>query len=85
MLRWCAIYKDQPETDECTDEHAPPATVQKRFQNALRLGMHDGRPVKAMWLIDLAAEQTVIEVWGEVPLPVEALHKAYSKEKEKPR
>jgi len=69
MLRWCAIYKDQPETEQCANEGAPPATILKRFRDATKLGMHDGRRVKAMWLIDLTAEQTVIDVWGEVPPP----------------
>jgi hypothetical protein len=87
MLRWYAIYRDAPQKEFCTEEHGAKVAVLKRFDYASQLGMHGGRAVIAMWLVDTEGEQPegVIAVYGRVPLPVEDLHQVYLREKEKPR
>ncbi len=71
MLKWCAIYQDDPQREHCTVEQAPRATVLKRFDDARRLGMHDRRAVVGMWLIDSGTQQDdVIAIHGRGPIPI---------------
>jgi len=87
MLRWCTIYKGEPQVERCTDEPTPRAAVAQRFQDAKRLGMHDGRAVLGMWLIEGTTQQEdVIEVYGRVPVPIQIRYAAYmASTKPKPR
>lgn len=48
MLLWYAIYKDNPRSTSHSEERAPRAAVLRRFDDAARLGMHDGRAVISM-------------------------------------
>ncbi len=78
MLLWHAIFKDKPQDTYCTKEQAPPAAVLKRFEHAMALGMHDGRVVIGMWLIDSSTQQgDVIKIYGLIPEPIRARHEAY--------
>ena len=78
MLKWCAIYQDDPQKEHCTEERAPKAEVVRRFEDAKRLGMHNGRRVKGMWLIDEPTQQEdVIQVHGSIPMPIKIRHDAY--------
>ena len=79
MLLWYAIYKDKPEDTFHTEERAPRAAVLKHFDDAAKLlGMHDGRAVSGMWLINRATEQDdVIRIHGAVPIEIRARHQAY--------
>jgi hypothetical protein len=79
MLLWCAVYKDKPPEDAyVTEERAPRGAVLKRFDDAARLGMHNGRAVSGMWLIDEASEQEdVVRVFGSVPGHIRVRHEAY--------
>ena len=78
LLVWYAIYKDEPRDAHHTEERAPRSSVLKRFDDAATLGMHNGRAVKSMWLIDEAAEQEdVVRLYGRVPAEIRARHKAY--------
>jgi hypothetical protein len=73
MLKWCAIYQDDPQKEVCIEEPAPRDAVLKRFG----LGMHGGRAVVGMWLIDGATEQDdVIAIYGHVPVPIQIRYAA---------
>ena len=85
MLLWYAISKDKPQDTYCTEERTPRATVLRRFEHAIALGMHDGRTVQGMWLIDEATQQgDVIRIHGLVPETIRARHEVYLRDKEKP-
>ena len=85
MLLWYAIFKDKPQDASCTEERMPRAMVLQRFDHATALGMHDGRSVIGMWLIDSATiEGDVIAVYGSVPEQIQARHAAYLQTKDKP-
>ena len=78
MLLWCAAYAGIDRRTSSARETAPRAAVLKRFDDAAQLGMHDGRAVLGMWLIDDATEQAdVIRVFGSVPAAITARHEAY--------
>jgi len=65
MLRWYAIYQDDPQKESWAKEMAPQDAVIQRFRDAKGLGMHNGRAVIGMWLIDGASEQEeVIDIYG---------------------
>ena len=82
MLLWYALFKDKPQDTYCTEERTPRAAVLQRFEHAMALGMHDGRSVIGMWLIDGSSQYgEVIKVHGLVPEPIRARHEAYLKEK----
>ena len=67
MLHWYAIHKDKPASTSHTEERAPRASVLRRFDDAAKLGMHDGRIVIGMWLIDDAtAPGDVVRCHGAV-------------------
>ena len=68
MLHWYAIHKEKLESTSHTEERAPRASVLRRFDDAAKLGMHDGRAVIGMWLIDDATVPgDVIRYYGTVP------------------
>ena len=78
MLLWCSVYKHRPQDAHCTEEQAPGAAVLRRFDDAAKLGMHDGHAVHGMWIIDQASEHgDVIRCHGESPLAIKVLHEAY--------
>jgi hypothetical protein len=79
MLVWYAIYKNKPQDETHTEERAPRAAVLKRFDDTVKLaGMHDGRAVIGMWLIDEATEQRdVVRVYGNAPIEIRTRHEAY--------
>ena len=78
MLLWYAVYKEKPQDALHTEERAPRATVLARFDDAAKLGMHDGRSVIGMWLIDRSAERgDVVRCCGLVPLKINARYEAY--------
>jgi hypothetical protein len=85
MPRWYAIFKDKPQDASCTEERMPRAMVLQRFDHAMALGMHDGRTVIGMWLIDEATQQgDVIRIHGLVPGPIRARHEVYLRENKSP-
>ncbi len=78
MLLWYTVYKDKPQDTPHAQERAPRAAVLKRFDDAAKLGMHDGRAVIGMWLIDEGTEQDdVVRRYGAVPLEIKVRHEAY--------
>jgi hypothetical protein len=78
MLLWYAVYKDEPQDAVHSEERAPPAAVLRRFDDAVQLGMHDGRAVIGMWLIDDATERhDVVRIYGAVPPAIGRRHAAY--------
>ena len=78
MLLWYAVYRDKPQDAPHTEEQAPRAAVLTRFDDAAKLGMHDGRAVIGMWLIDGSAERgEVVRCIGLVPLTINARYEAY--------
>ena len=78
MLLWYAVYKHKPKEPSHTEESAPHAAVFARFDDAAKLGIHNGRGVLGMWLIDGTAEQgDVIRCHGLVPLKINARYEAY--------
>ena len=78
MLLWYAIYRDEPQEAPHTQERAPRTAVLARFDDAARLGMHNGRGVIGMWLIDGSTEQgDMIRCLGSVPLTINARYEAY--------
>jgi hypothetical protein len=78
MLVWYAIYKNTPQEETHTGERVPRGAVLKRFDDAAKLGMHNGRAVSGMWLIDEATEQdNVIRIYGAVPLGIRTQLEAY--------
>jgi hypothetical protein len=78
MLHWYAVYKDTPHEAARTEERPPRARVLRRFGDAAVLGMHDGRAVIGMWLIDAASDQSdVIAINGDVPPEVRSRYEAY--------
>jgi hypothetical protein len=77
MLLWYAVYRDKPQEAPHTEERAPHPAVFARFEDAARLGMHNGRAVIGMWLIDGSAEQAdVVRCRGLVPLKINARYEA---------
>ena len=87
MLEWYAVYKENPLEEIHTDEPAPPATVLKRFEDAAKLGMHNGRAVVGMWLVEPQQRlpDVVLAIHGEVPPHIYGLHGMHLREREKPR
>jgi hypothetical protein len=79
MLLWYVVYRDKPQQEAPdTEERAPDAAVFARFDDAARLGIHNGRGVLGMWLIDGSAEQgDVVRCHGLVPLKINARYEAY--------
>ena len=78
MLLWYAVYRDNPQEAPYTEERAPHAAVFTRFDDAARLGVHNGSAVIGMWLIDGSAEQgDVVRCRGLVPLKINARYEAY--------
>jgi hypothetical protein len=78
MLLWYAIYKNTPQEETHTEERAPRGAVLKRFDDAARLGMHNGHAVSGMWLIDEATEQDdVIRIYGAVPIEIRTRYETY--------
>jgi hypothetical protein len=78
MLLWYAVYRHKPKDAPHTEERAPHAAVFARFDDAARLGIHNGRGVLGMWLIDGSAEQgAVVRCHGSVPLKINARYEAY--------
>ena len=77
MLLWYAVYRDKPQEAPHTEERAPHPAVFARFDDASRLGMHDGRAVMGMWLIDGSAEGDVVRCHGLVPLKINVRYEAY--------
>jgi hypothetical protein len=78
MLLWYAVYRHKPNDELHTEERAPHAAVFARFDDAARLGIHNGRGVLGMWLIDGSAEQgDVVRCHGSVPLKINARYEAY--------
>jgi hypothetical protein len=78
MLLWYVVHRDKPLEAIHTEERAPRADVFARFDDAARLGMHDGRGVLGMWLIDGSAEQgDVVRCRGLVPLKINARYEVY--------
>ncbi len=64
----------------------PREMVLRRFEHATALGMHDGRTVIGMWLIDSATrEADVIAIYGSVSEEIRARHSDYLHASEKPR
>ena len=76
-MLWYAIYRDEPQDVYRTEESSPLAAVIKRFEDAALLGMHDGRAVIGMWLIDSTTEQVVIRVHGLVDPKIRERHQKY--------
>jgi hypothetical protein len=77
MLLWYAVYTNMPQEKTHTEERAPRAAVLKRFDDTVKLaGMHDGRAVIGMWLIDQATND-VVRIYGAVPLEIRTRHVAY--------
>ncbi len=86
MLLWYAIFKDKPQDASCTEERMPREMVLRRFEHATALGMHDGRAVIGMWLIDSATQEgDVIAIYGSVSEEIRARHSDYLQAREKPR
>ena len=82
MLLWYAIFKDKPQDTYCTEERTPHAAVLQRFEHAKALGMHDGRTVTGMWLIDSSTQEgDVIKIHGLVPEPIRVRYEAFLKGK----
>jgi hypothetical protein len=78
MLLWYAVYREKPHDAPHTEEQAPSAAVLKRFDDAAKLGMHDGQAVIGMWLIDHDTEQDdVVRCYGAVPLKINARYEVY--------
>jgi hypothetical protein len=79
MLLWYAIYMNKPQEETHTEEGAPRAAVLKRFDDTAKLaGMHDGRAVTGMWLIDEASGQgDVVRIYGAVPIEIRTRHETY--------
>ena len=73
MLLWYAVYMHKPQDVSHTEERAPHVAVFAHFDDAARLGIHNGRVVLGMWLIDGSAEQgDVVSCHGSVPLKINA-------------
>jgi len=77
MLRWYAVYKDRLQVESHSEERAPRATVLKRFHDAAKLGMHNGRAVHGMWLIDPMAPQLAIAIFGRVPAHIQLAYEVH--------
>ena len=78
MLLWYVVYRDMPQDARHTEERTPNADVFARFDEAARLGMHEGRAVMGMWLIDGAIEQgDVVRCLGTVPLNINVRYEEY--------
>src|SRR5260370_19379586 len=78
MLLWYAVYRHKPKDAPHTEERAPHAAVFARFDDAARLGIHKGRGVLGMWLINGSAQQgDVVRCHGSVPLKINARYDAY--------
>jgi hypothetical protein len=78
MLLWYAVYRDKPQELTHTEERAPRDAVLRRFGDAANLGMHDGRGVIGMWLIDDATERhDVVSVFGIVPPGIRGQYEVY--------
>jgi hypothetical protein len=78
MLLWYAVHRDKPHEAPHTEEPAPHAAVLKRFDDAAQLGMHDGRAVIGMWLIDGSTERgDVVRVFGIVPPRIRGQYEVY--------
>ena len=78
MLLWYAVFRNTPQDAPHTEERAPRAAVLKRFDDAAQLGMHNGRAVIGMWLIDGSADRgDVVRCYGLVPLTINARYEAY--------
>ena len=78
MLLWYVVYRDRQQEAPHTEEQAPRAGVLARFDDAAKLGKHNGRAVIGMWLIDSSAEQgDVLRCHGLVPLKINARYEAY--------
>jgi hypothetical protein len=77
MLLWYAVYKNKPQEETHTEERAPRTTVLKRFDDTVKLaGMHDGRAVIGMWLIDEATDD-VVRIYGAVRVEIRTRHEVY--------
>ncbi len=64
----------------------PREMVLRRFEHATALGMHDGRAVIGMWLIDSATQEgDVIAIHGSVSEEIRARHSDYLQAKGRPR
>jgi hypothetical protein len=85
VLLWCAVFKDKPQEASCTEERTPRSIVLQRFEHAMALGMHGGRAVIGMWLLDSSTQQgDVIKIHGLAPEPIRARHEAYVRETKNP-
>jgi hypothetical protein len=75
MLLWYAVYKNNPQDVSHLEERAPRAPILRRFDDAAKLGTHNGRVVYRMWLIDDATQPgDVIRYHGAVPSEIVERH-----------
>src|SRR5215472_6730039 len=83
VLLWCVVFKNELQAVSCTEEQTPREMVLQRFQHAMALGMHDGRAVIGMWLIDPEGEppDVPIAIYGRVTGYIRAWHEAYLRRK----
>ncbi len=68
MIKWYAIYKDDPQREMLVEKGKLRADALKRFEDARTANAIYGRETRSMWLIDDTTEQEdVIKRHGRVP------------------
>jgi hypothetical protein len=68
MIKWYAIYEDDPQREMLVEKWKLRADALKRFEDARTANAIYGRETRGMWMIDDATEQKdVIKRHGRVP------------------
>ncbi len=68
MIKWYAIYENDPQREMLVEKGKLRADALKRFEDARRANAIYGRETRGMWMIDDATEQEdVIKRHGRVP------------------
>lgn len=73
MLRWVAIYADNPQREAIVETTGDKTVDLSLFQRAAASRELFGRPVNGMWLLALDTEQEdVLATFGTIPAPIAA-------------
>ena len=68
MIKWYAIFEDDPQREMLVEKGKLRADVLKRFEDARTANEFNGRETRGMWMIDDTTEQAdVIKRHGRVP------------------
>ncbi len=68
MIKWYAIYENDPQREMLVEKGKLKADALKRFENARTANAIYGRETRSMWMIDDTTEQEdVIKRHGMVP------------------